>query len=60
MPELTCTLCGRVDKVEKWHPTVAHDPEGTHAAGYVCEPCRNRVRAEAIRQHDPDAPPGEA
>lgn len=56
MPELTCTLCGRVDEVPKWHPDVAR--HAGHGGGYVCSACQDRVRAEAIRQQDANGPPG--
>jgi uncharacterized protein YlaI len=57
VPELACTLCGRVENVPKWHPSVAQHPDDDQAAkGYVCPACQDRVRADAVRQNDPGGP----
>lgn len=58
MPKLRCTLCGRVEEVPKWHPQAAHDASAGVAPAHVCNTCHDRVRAEALRQQDPDQPPG--
>ena len=52
--KVTCTLCGRVEELPKWHRDYSRDrgDEGT----YICEACSARVHHEAKKAQDPGKP----
>jgi DNA-directed RNA polymerase subunit RPC12/RpoP len=55
---MICSVCGKSVDVPKWHPDFASLSHRT-AQGqpqYICQTCSDRIRADALRQHDPDEP----